>query len=558
MKNKIRTMAMLLCAALLVTCLGACGAPAPTVTTPPTAAPAVSAAAPAAATPTPAATPAASIAPAKRTEISWAMWVTEAVEDYTELEKRFEEKIPDVDIKFIGLERATWREQINTRVAGGDVPDIIYRDSQQVVAQYANQGVICEVPIAKCAEFAPNIYEATKSFGKDVWLATNVSGKNYGLPIMQPGNVAPFSDMWRMDYLEKIGVTKLPETLEEAEAVFEKVIKTDLNGAGAGKTYGMTYRAKDMSHVLFPVVFAAFGTLPDKWMLQGDGTLVTGYMKDGAQDALTVLADWYKKGYIDPEFVTTDAAVFKQKVAGGNIALLTWGTWGRAQPPQGEFYVDATSGDPNAKVVPGPALKGPGGDYAYYTWGKVTSSTAFGKHLAQDEAKLNRCLDVVDFVSANTDDNEYIRSGVINVDWKRDPTLGTKINLHTEANDKAKFGSALLGAVNAVPALADRYARTDNNQYNMYATQGTLQPEVDYISWVSIFANSEILSQTADVDPVFRKGLIDIIIGARPVTDYEKLRADWYAGGGKAVTDEINRAYREGKAEMDAILEQVK
>lgn len=78
----------------------------------------------------------------ERVKITWAMWVDSSVEEANDAEQRLMEKMPNVEIDFMPFERATWQDQLNTRVAGGDIPDIIYRDSQGVVAQYAEQGVI--------------------------------------------------------------------------------------------------------------------------------------------------------------------------------------------------------------------------------------------------------------------------------------------------------------------------------------------------------------------------------------------------------------------------------
>ena len=38
--------------------------------------------------------------------------------------------------------------------------------------------------------------------------------------------------------------------------------------------------------------------------------------------------------------------------------------------------------------------------------------------------------------------------------------------------------------------------------------------------------------------------------------DYEVIRQKWYDAGGKALTDEYNRAYQEGGAIMDGIIAQ--
>ena len=494
----------------------------------------------------------------EKAKISLALWVGAATEENNGAEERFNERMPNVELDIMPFERATWTDQINTRVAGGDIPDIIYRDSQGLVAQYAEQGVICEVPIEKCAQYAPNIYESTKSYGTEVWLACNVNGTNYGLPIMQPGVIAPFSNHWRMDYLEKVNVTEIPTTIEEAEEVFLKIIAADVNGSGAaGDTYGLTFRGKDATSRLFESIFMAYGVNPAKWMLNDDNTLTFGWMRDEIKDGLTLLNRWYELGIIDPEFVTTDGAIFNQKVASGSIAYYTAATWNRAQPPQGEFYLNAISGDPNAELVVGPALKGPNGDYGYNTWGSVTSAMTFGSHLAKDEEKLNLCLQVVDFISADTEDNVYIRYGVEGTDWERND-VGAWVTLHTDANDAAKFGTAAWGGIAPVPEFAARQARTDDAEYSKYAREGTVQPGESYIDWCGFFTDGEKTSATADVDPDFYAGIIDIITGVRPVSDYDILRQAWYDGGGQAATDEYNRAYKEGGAVMDEILAQIK
>jgi putative aldouronate transport system substrate-binding protein len=293
-------------------------------------------------------------------------------------------------------------------------------------------------------------------------------------------------------------------------------------------------------------------------MLDKDGTIVYGLMKEGAKDALGKLADWYKKGYIDPEFVTTNNAIFNQKIAAGNMAMLTWATWGRAMPPTGEFYVNAKAGDPNAELIVAPPLKGPSGQSGYYTWGNVTSSVTFGAHLARNEAKLNRCIQLVDGLMANTDTNEYIRYGVEGVDWTRDTATNAMISAYTDANDQARFGSHLLGGIPGIPAFTERYVRNDEAEWSRYALAGTLQPEVDYFNWAPLVADPSKMTSDADISPVFYKGLYDIITGVRPLNDYDRLVREWYAAGGRTMTDEINRAYREGSTIINNIAAQIR
>ncbi len=491
-------------------------------------------------------------------EISWAIWVPAATDENNGLEERLMERMENVKFDLIPLERGTWTEQINTRVAGGDIPDIIYRDGNANLVQYAVQNVITEVPYDMAKEFAPDIYEATKDYGKEVWLSCNYNGKNYGLPIMQPLVIAPFTASWRKDLLEKAGVTAVPTTLDEAAAAFEKIINTDVNGSGKKDTYGMSYRAKDAASVMFSEIFSAFGVLPNKWMIQKDDTLKFGMVDDRAKDAVALLNDWYKKGYIDPEFVTMDNTIYQQKVANGSFVYNTWTSYDQVIPPNGPMYVAATSVNPEAKLELGPALKGPNGDYGYSTWGSVTSAIAFGKHLADDQDKLAKCLELVNFVCADTDDAVYVRYGTENTDWKLDDT-GIMISiLPDDPALKAKFGFDAIGACAPVPSHQMKYyVRKDEAEWAKYSREGNLQPGTSYCSWVGLFTNPEITAVTADINPALQKGIIDMITGNRPIGDFDAIRDEWYSKGGKDLTDEYNRAYKAGSSQIDTILSNI-
>jgi len=376
-------------------------------------------------------------------------------------------------------------------------------------------------------------------------MSTYVDGKNYGIPIMQPVTGSGFSDLWRVDMLEKAGITEIPTTIEEAEIAFEAIKNTDF-GQGAGKTYAFTWRGADQAAAMFFTFFSAYGTFPDRWMIEEDGTIVNGRMRDGAKDALAKLADWYAKGYIDPEFITTTNAILKQKISTGSVAMIPGATWNRALPPSGEFLLDALSGDPDAVLLPGPALKGPDGQNGYSYGSVISSAVAFGVHLEKDEDKLNRCIELVNFLMADTGENEYVRYGTKDVDWVVDEVTGTRISLHTDPNEEAQFNFNPAVPIPPIPAFSKHYQNKLIPEYDKYSRDFTLQPEVDYNASIIFFVDPEINSTaTIDADPIFNQGCFDIIIGARPVDDFDVLREQWYKSGGQELTDEYNRAYKE-------------
>jgi len=494
-----------------------------------------------------------------KTKVSWAIWPAHVTNDDNELKTRIEEKFPKIDINFIYLDRANYLQLLNTRIAGGDVPDIIYCETNARVALLARQGVVMELPYDTVKKNAPITYNATIPYGKEVWMAGMVDGKNYALPIMQPDMIASRSNYWRKDYLDKLGVTKVPETLNEAAAVFEQVRKTDLRGTGKNDVYGVTYRGKDYPSNLFQNVFAAYGVMVERWMIQKDGTVVAAFLDDRCAGALATLNEWYKKGYIDPEFPVDDNATVLQKIGAGATAYVEVGGWSRIQPPNGQHISAAKAVNPKAEFVISPPLKGPNGDSGYVQFGSISSSLAFSKALEKDPAKLAFALQFLDFINADTPEAIYIRYGVEGKDYERNPDTGATFNAHKTPDAIAKAGAFVIEAARPIPSVSIKfYTRKDDPQYNLYARAGTVQPEISYPTWIGFFADSSITSLGGELDIMLHKGLIDIITGARPLADYDKIRQEWYKAGGDKITAEMNRAYKQGRPYYDAVINAIK
>lgn len=497
-------------------------------------------------------------APKEKMKISWATWVMGPVDKDSYAEQELEKAFPNVDIDFWAFERGTWQDQINTRVAGGDIPDIIYRDALSFVINYVKQGILAEIPYHLVKQNAPGIYKASQSYGKEVWLACYYDGKNYGLPIMQPDQTRPFTNAWRKDYLDKLGITKVPETLEEAEEAFKKFVNEDPDGNGAKDTYGMTFRGKDLSAFLFAHIFSAFGVLPGQWMKQADGSVKYGITTAEAREALALLNKWYKAGYIDPEFVTTDNAIYKQKLANGKVGYVTFGTWYRFIPG-GEYYDDLKTVNPSGEYVMGPALKGPQGKYGYMNWGTITSSLCFGKHLAKEPEKLARAMQVIERVMVDAELYGKVKLGKEGEHWKRNAENNgaEPIPPYNDAKQTGPIGKNFFGSIVAIPSVQDAFARKDGPDLYKYAIDGNVKNNRDYFTWIGLFINPDVVKDAQGAAPLAAKWAIDFITGAQPLDKFDQFVKEWEAAGGAALTKDANEAFKKGQDQIDAIVSKI-
>lgn len=105
----------------------------------------------------------------------------------------------------------------------------------------------------------------------------------------------------RKDWLDEAGL-EVPETLDELKVVLEAfkqrgedVIPMNLGNYGCNGLDGS--------------IASAFGLYPSYFTMSKDRTTVYphAYTQDAFKDYLTLMNDWYQKGYIDPDFMNRDS-----------------------------------------------------------------------------------------------------------------------------------------------------------------------------------------------------------------------------------------------------------
>ncbi|MDO4808728.1 MAG: extracellular solute-binding protein [Eubacteriales bacterium] len=191
--------AMILAAMMVVSLVACSSASAPATETQAAAAETV------AATTAAATQAAAAEAPASDEKVTLELYCvkTENQEAWQELERRFEELYPNVDIELITLEFSSGgSEFITARIAADDLPDVLQVSQGGTTQQLLDAGKIEDLKRFKVADDIPQTY-------KD--LLTYSDGTLFGL-----AQGAAFATMYyNMDILEKAGWTTIPTNWDE-------------------------------------------------------------------------------------------------------------------------------------------------------------------------------------------------------------------------------------------------------------------------------------------------------------------------------------------------------
>lgn len=320
-------------------------------------------------------------------------------------EPKLIEKTFDLKLTTYSLTAGDYATKLQSLLIGGDTPDVVVINDPNIFQTYAAQGVLAVVPKDTIAKYAPHLYADMDKNWKVGWYYSLYNGQNYGYATSGPGGVYSSVTEWRSDLLNKAGISKVPDTLDEVEGAFAALKKIGVYGMS---TVGTSYYAQ------FMTIFGAFGVMPTAWQLK-NGDVINGAVATEAKDALALLASWYKKGYIDTEFMTSQAGAQTQKFTAGKVAMWDYGNPGdrdTSNPNSG--IVAARKNNPDAQISLAHPPQGPGGRGSW-AWGPAGWTVAFGKQLEEDPSKLQKILSVLDKINA-------------------DDALGTKVELGEEGS----------------------------------------------------------------------------------------------------------------------------
>ena len=320
-----------------------------------------------------------------------------AIVDNSPVEQYLEEKY-NVEIKTYGY-ASSYYDKLATMFASKEIPDVMFINDISNWEPLVKQGVLAPISLDTVKEAAPDHYKHINEQNEKMWELGKVNGELYAIP-KSMGNEYNVAVVWNNDWLKAVGVDKIPETLEEFEAAFEKLKNGDPDGNGLNDTYPVS-GAGGNYYSLFDWVFGAYGVMPEQWTLQ-DGKVINGTVTERAKEALTKLHEWYEKGYIHPEFLTDDANVIVKRFTQKGLATQkTTLNHVSDKTPQGRANFATLGEDYKNMIVYGPLPEGPYGNRGAWLWGPLSNFVCFGAHMKDNVEKQKVILQILNDCNFN-------------------------------------------------------------------------------------------------------------------------------------------------------------
>ena len=494
--------------------------------------------------------------------ITWAIQTSQVQKFHdgdTYEDNRWSRKIKDelginLEILFSAdISTDAFRNRINVALASGDLPDIFYWGDDTWFRQAQEAGYLYDMTDL----FEQQASDSVKAYKDDFpggFEGATIDGRLYAFPsIVDNFHQAVY--LWiRDDWLEASG-KDAPKTVEEM------VELARIFTSGDGTTYGLglNQRFTQSNFGNIAGLVSAFGAAVNEHAVYyrgDDGKITHGWIQPGVKEALSVLRDMYAEGLIDPEFVVKDGGMLEPDVATGKIGMMyhmNWGTW---------YPFNQTFEAEGVITRPYPIPTAAGYDYKVGIESNSSSENLFMLNAKTEHPEafmqiLNLYQATV-HESENPDDfqrfwaDEQYRLCPVYVRIPAPELLTAELLPALAADDSSSLAAFTLPFFEWVKGFE---AGTDTNP-NAYGTwgqvseHGTMAIALDYqkqgrlVQSVMAAERPDIWFQNWSIfETMIESVFTDIIIGARPLDDFDQFVEDWLASGGQQVLDELEVMY---------------
>lgn len=417
-------------------------------------------------------------------------------------------------------------QKLTLALSSGERPDIITFGSSETEFNLAKSGLL--LSISDYFDKMPNLKNSRPDF---VWEAMkHPDGKIYAVPSSTDAP-ATYVTVYRKDWLDKFGLA-VPTTLDQYYEVADAISNRDPDGDNVKDTYALGGRGSLGSY--FDHIWSAFGFMPNYW-IEVDGKLEPGDIMPVAKDAIAFCKRMYDNGMIDPEFTTDSSSRYREKVNQGMFGAWHYGAYIIDTENIYNNYEPFMQNNPEAVLVAGPLLEGPGGKFGYRQ--DISPRGWILDAIISETKELDACLRFIDFLAS--DEGVMLMNYGIEGEHYAMDAKGIVRDLVKDA-DKTKF----LGINELVMCSKSTFYQTSQpfkDAMKMAMDNSVPNP-------FSLMSNPEISELYGVVKDILYAEYFRMISGETPIDGgFEDFVRQWKSSGGDRLIELVNQEYQKMK-----------
>lgn len=475
-------------------------------------------------------------------EVSWSSFYDTNILDNTPTQQFIEEKF-NVKLKLIRMDRENYSQNINLKIASGDIPDLFQAVGYDDMIK---QGALASITLDEIKTFMPKLYEDRARMNDPLIFGLNErDGKYYMFPHMYSPGVNPSYNIIRDDLLKEAGIDKLPETIDDYTNAFK------ILSAKYPDMYMLTARGNTLWQS-FTAFFGAYGYLPHSWTKSlHEDKIVFGMVQPEMKEAFKLLNSWYDAKYIDPEWITSDHIAKEGKFLNNKTIWVDW-VFSNQLYEDGAFAMDFKKLNPQGTFAPIAYPKGPSGYSGGLIFRPYTGDgIGFGSHLEKDRDKLHRIMQMYDEIQS--DKETFLRTyyGEENNTYVVTENGYEYTEKYKDTNARAEFGINYFWTTGVVheglfrSLIANKKEVDYNQQYFGPDKIYKVGYEGNYASYN--IHNDEELKKKYDeqLNRILDKYFVGFITGNIDIdASWDKFVKEWEDGGGMEMGEAINNLNR--------------
>ncbi len=449
-----------------------------------------------------------------------------------------------------------YTQKINVTLASGELPDVVLVNPSQL-KQLVDSDMVEDMTKYyndyASEDFKKNMTEEGTGNIDSVMF----DGKMMAIPEPVSTNESAHYLWIRNDWLKKLNL-QAPKTMDDVLKISEAFTNQDPDGNGKKDTIGLPI-TKDLYSGCMGAegFFAGYHAYPNLWTEDSSGKIAWGSTLPETKVALQKLADMYKNGQLDKEFGVKDAGKVAETIAAGKVGMDYGAQWNPMYPLISNF-----NNDNNADWTSYPIVSNDDKKVMVPLKFNQTRIFAVRKGFEHPEALVKLFNEHVEKNWGKTADfNKYympVENGGVGV-WKFSPVCPAPLFKNLEAFvaiDEARKNndlSKLTGEPKIIQGNVEAYAKGDKSQWGwekIYGKEGAFRNMVEYKKNDQLLKEKFVGAPTTTMaekkttlEKMEKEVFIKIIMGAAPISDFDKFVSDWNKLGGADMTKEVNEWY---------------
>ena len=454
-----------------------------------------------------------------------------------------------------------YNEFVNVLIKDRTLPDVMVISDKNTLDEMVENDLVEDLTDVYNCCTSDKIKEMYDSYGAELLDSVRYDGRLMAMPetVIDHGPCL----LWlRKDWMEQLGLEE-PESLEDAFNIIEEFQKNRMGAEDGENPIGLVCDTSlvgttSSSYSVDPV-FQEFGANPQRWQRSEDGRIVYGSLTEETKDALQYLNKLYERGILDQNFALRASNNLRDLVVNGKCGAF-FGLWWTPNNPLMEEHEKNPESDWEPYYFPAD-MKTASETYASFRDNKYVVvrkgyehpeivakyvSAMFDQSRYANDASAR---ELNDYFSINVDPTA--RPLNINVDYE-DALYRTTEHIQA-ALDKTLDVSELSGLEKSYHDTCKSFLNGQLTTANGWAAYASRIEAVGELQKAGIRSaetlplenvNAEIPQELQELE---KEAFLQIISGEKPVDYFDTFVVEWYANGGKELTEQVQNAYESGK-----------